>query len=261
MPLEPLKIAITGKGGVGKTSFTALLLKSLLHYSPKKILVVDADPAANLALVLGIPLTTTVGQMIDKTKREVEQKADFYDGGALLEYRLWDEALIEKPKFHFIAMGSTAGRGCYCPINNILTYMLENLQEYYDIVLLDMDAGLEYLSRNTKRHIRFALIITDASRMGFQTAQRIIELAKALNSPIDAFKLVGNMFPNQKTQEKLHSLANTLQIPLLGVLPFDKTLADMNLHGRNLLDLSEDSPAYQATFQFLPNLFTSLNSS
>jgi CO dehydrogenase maturation factor len=246
MPIEPSTIAITGKGGVGKTSFTVLLLKALLAHTHKKVLVIDADPAANLADVLGIPLRTTVGQIIDKTKREVEKKTDFYDGGALLEFRLWEDALLEDHRFHFIAMGHTCGRGCYCMIHDLLSYILANIQSYYDIILLDMDAGLEHISRNTKRELSLTFLVTDPSQMGFNTVRRIIELAQELHNLMGKFLLVGNMFSTDKDQEKVRRLAEVLEIPLFGVIPCDENITRMNLYGIPLMDIPLQSSAYQA---------------
>lgn len=249
---------MTGKGGVGKTTFTALLTKSLLSHSKKSLLVIDADPASNLAEVLGISVPTTVGKVIDKTKRYLEKKSDSYNAGALLEYQLWDEALFEDSRFDFLAMGYTAGRGCYCLINEVLTYLLANLKSYFDLVILDMDAGLEHISRNTKRGIKLTFLVTDPSQMGFQTVRRIVELAHDLQSPIEHFILIGNMFSEVHSLESLHKLAQDLQIELLGVIPFDNTIAHMNLQGLSLLEIPLTSPTYQKTDQILSQFFKTL---
>ncbi|NVM29682.1 MAG: AAA family ATPase [Candidatus Helarchaeota archaeon] len=251
MAIEPFTMAITGKGGVGKTTFTAFLIKFLLNYAHKKTLVIDADPATNLADVLGISLLTTVGQIIDKTKQYAEKKSAMFNAGAFLEYQLWDEALLENSDFDFLAMGFTSGRGCYCLINEVLTYMLENLKSYFELVILDMDAGLEHISRNTKRSINLTFLVTDPSRMGFQTVRRIVELAHDLQSPIDQFVLIGNMFSNVQSQESLIKLAQDLRIEFLGTIPFDETIARMNLQGKPLLDIPQSSSTYQKIVQFL----------
>ncbi len=245
---------MTGKGGVGKTTFTALLLKTLLSHSQKRILVIDADPASNLAEVIGITVPTTVGKIIDKTKRYVEKKSDNYNAGALLEYQIWDDALFEDSRFNFLAMGYTAGRGCYCLINEVLTYMLENLKDYFDLVVLDMDAGLEHISRNTKRRTNLTFLVTDPSQMGFQTVRRIVELVHALQSPLDQFVLIGNMFSGDASEDSLRKLAQDLHIELLGVIPFDRTISQMNLQGNSLLEIPSTSPTYQKIVQILNKL-------
>ncbi len=251
MAIAPYIIAISGKGGVGKTTFTALMVKSIIADYHKKVLVIDADPAANLALLLGIQAPISIGQIIDQTKKEVEKKSDFYDGSALLEYRLWEDALLEDPRFHFLMMGHTAGRGCYCQINEVLTYILENIKSYYDLILLDMDAGLEHLSRNTKRILDLMLILTDPSFMGFQTVQRIIELSQELQIPIRKFQLIGNMFSDFKSKDALKSLSEQLDIELLGIIPLDTILAQINLQGTSLLDIELNFPAYQEIKQII----------
>ncbi len=259
MSSNPITIAVTGKGGVGKTSFTALLLKSLLLNNYKRILVIDADPASNLADVLGISPITTVGQLVDKTKREVEQKSDSYSGTALLEFRLWETALLEKSRFSFIAMGHTTGRGCYCMINDILSHLLDNIKGYYDIVLMDMDAGLEHISRNTKRTINSTLLLTDPSKMGFQTVYRILQLTKELHSHIGYFFLVGNMFKTSDHEVKLRNFAETLQIPYLGAIPLDTDISIRNIQGKSLIDISIETPAFRSVNQILLDLMNSIN--
>jgi len=249
---------VTGKGGVGKTTFTALLIKSLLSHSKKSLLVIDADPASNLAEVLGISVPTTVSKVIDKTKRYVEKKPDTYNAGALLEYQLWDEALFENSSFNFLTMGYTTGRGCYCLINEVLTYLLANLKSYFDLVILDEEAGLEHISRNTKRPINLNFLVTDPSQMGFQTVRRIVELSHDLQSPIDKFLLVGNMFSDVHHQESLRKLAQDLQIDLLGVIPFDNTIAHTNLQGDSLLEIPLTSPTYQKIDAILSQLLKTL---
>ena len=144
-------------------------------------------------------------------------------------------------------------------INDVLTYMLENIKSYYDIVLLDMDAGLEHISRNTKRPINLTILLTDPSHMGFQTVRRIIELSRELESPIEKFLLVGNMFVKPISQKKLQNLANNLHIPLLGIMPLDNLLAHMNLKGEPLLNIPIESPSYQKVNQMIKKLSEEIN--
>jgi len=254
MSHEPFTIAVTGKGGVGKTTITALLLQAFLHQMKTKILIIDADPAANLASLLGISQFTTLGEIVERTKREVEKKSDAYDRTALLEFRLWKDALIEKEQFHFLAMGRTSGRGCYCAINDVLSYMLDNLKTFYDWIILDMDAGLEHISRNTNRLINCTLLLTDASQMGFQTVRRIIELAHHLDRSMGTFALIGNMVPNSEAQNKIQILADELNIPLFGIIPCYNELAQLNLEGKSLLENLNDAITDKEILEILKKL-------
>jgi CO dehydrogenase maturation factor len=255
MSHEPFIITVTGKGGVGKTTITALLLRAFLLQKKTKILIIDADPAANLASLLGISQFTTLGEIVERTKRDVEKKSDSYDRTALLEFRLWKDALIEKEHFHFLAMGRSSGRGCYCSINDVLSYMLDNLKTFYDWILLDMDAGLEHISRNTNRTTNLTLLVTDASKMGFQTVCRIIELSRDLERSMGIFALIGNLVPDSGAHEKIQLLAEELHIPLLGILPVDNEIARLNLEGKSLFEAIMDSKAYRAVLEPLDNIF------
>jgi len=255
MSHEPFTIAVTGKGGVGKTTITALLLQALLLQKKTKILIIDADPAANLASLLGISQFTTLGEITERTKREVEKKSDAYDRTALLEFRLWKDALIEKEHFHFLAMGRSSGRGCYCAINDVLSYMLDNLKTFYDWIILDMDAGLEHISRNTNRTINLTLLVTDASKMGFQTIRRIIELSRDLQRSMGTFALIGNMVSDTSAQKQIQLLAEELHVPLLGIIPLDNQIAQLNLEGKPLVEAVIDSKAYREVAESVNNLF------
>jgi CO dehydrogenase maturation factor len=255
MSHEPFTIAVTGKGGVGKTTITALLLQALLLQKKTKILIIDADPAANLASLLGISQFTTLGEITERTKREVEKKSDAYDRTALLEFRLWKDALIEKEHFHFLAMGRSSGRGCYCAINDVLSYMLDNLKTFYDWIILDMDAGLEHISRNTNRIINLTLLVTDASKMGFQTIRRIIELSRDLQRSMGTFALIGNMVSDTSAQKQIQLLAEELHVPLLGIIPLDNQIAQLNLEGKPLVEAVIDSKAYREVAESVNNLF------
>ncbi|TFG05059.1 MAG: hypothetical protein EU536_03150 [Promethearchaeota archaeon] len=251
---DPYILAVSGKGGVGKTTFTALMVKSLLRHYSKKLLVIDADPAANLAAILGLPPAPTIGELITRTNKDLAKKPPNYNASALLEFRLWDEALIEGSTFDFLAAGHTTGPGCYCPINSVLSHMLDNMKSYYDLIILDMDAGLEHISRNTTRTINHFLLLTDGSCMGFQTIQRIIELTRELRHKIKKFSLIGNMIIDVPSQEQVEALANRLSLPCLGLIPTDESIASMNLRGDSLLNLSLNSAAFQKVDSIILNL-------
>ena len=156
-------VSISGKGGVGKTSVTSMILRTLLEKTKsKKILVVDADPATNLPRVLNVPIQKTVGMVATDLKRRIAD-GTLSPGAAkqeLLEAWIF-EIIVETERFDLLTMGRTEGEGCYCYVNASLRRIIDNLEDNYDIILMDMEAGLEHQSRRTEHDVDIFVIVTD----------------------------------------------------------------------------------------------------
>jgi len=246
---NPLVISACGKGGTGKTTFIALLLKVLIDdgkASEKAILVVDADPDTNLPDVLGIDVKSTVGDAANRLKKGID-KGEFSIGISkrdLLEAWVY-ESLIESRDFDFLVMGRTEGEGCYCYVNSVLTRVLDTILSNYDLVLMDMEAGLEHISRRTDKDVDIMVVVTDPSRMGLKTAQRIKELVKEVHIDIKKLYLVGNRIPDSLTSF-IAEWATKNNIELLGFIPEDHYISEYNMMGKPLLELPDNSPALNA---------------
>lgn len=239
-------ISVSGKGGTGKTTLTALLLKWLIANTEEVILVVDADPATNLPDVLGVELPRTVGQVSKEMKDKIE-RGDLSvttPKSSLLEAWVF-QTLVEEDRFDLLAMGRSEGEGCYCYVNNVLTRILDTLTKNYAATILDMEAGLEHLSRRTDRDVDVMLIVTDPSRMGFQTAKRVKELIEEVHIGVTHTFLVGNRFDDD-IRDVLEETSKEIDIELVGNLPNDKNVMSFNISGKSLLELPDDSPAYRA---------------
>lgn len=248
MPFKQGKvISVSGKGGAGKTTVAALMLKILLERSPTpSILAVDADPATNLPDVLGTPVKRTVGMVATDLKKKIAEGSipPEVSKSDILEAKVM-ETLVETPKFDLLAMGRTEGEGCYCFVNNVLTHVVDTLSKNYDITLMDMEAGLEHLSRRTDRDVDTMLVVTDPSSMGLKTAARIRELAREVHIRFEKIYLIGNLFPAE-AEEALRERSKEIGMELVGVVPPDPEVARLNLIGQPLLDLSDQSPAVNA---------------
>jgi CO dehydrogenase maturation factor len=244
---EKLVIAVSGKGGVGKTTFSALLLK-VIGKSGKNILVIDCDPDANLPDVLGVQVmrNKTVGGKAAKLKEAISrgQIPPEMEKKKILEKEIF-EVMIETKDFDLITMGCSEGPGCYCFANSLTTQILDTLSKNYDITLMDMEAGLEHLSRRTTRDVDVMVIVTDPSKMGLQTAKRIKELSKEVGINFKKIYLVGNKF-TPEMQPILEKTAMEIGVEFLGVIPPDNQIAQFNLEGRTLFDLAENSPPVAA---------------
>jgi CO dehydrogenase maturation factor len=251
-----ITIAMAGKGGVGKTTISAMLIKYMIQSQPGSILAIDADPSSNLNMTLGVDIDWTVGDIREDMLQQV--KASLTEGGAAmgglpggiskreyLEYKI-QSALAEGARFDLIAMGYNEGAGCYCAVNHNLRQVIDALSRHYAYVVIDNEAGLEHLSRHTTRDVQHLLIVSDTSQRGLVTAQRITKLRSQLNVNIEKAGLIVNRVPGGQLTEQTHSFIETLGVPLLGVIPNDEQVAANDMSGQPLLEWSDDSPVYQA---------------
>ena len=245
--------SFTGKGGSGKTTTASLMLAALIrgHFF-RDILVIDADPDANLSRTLNIPAETTVGQVVDRRRKELrEAKAK----GTKLRFSLWD-SIRHSEDFDFLVMGRTTGEGCYCAVHSALTENLAETMAMYDLVLMDFDAGLEHFSRRTGNPADTLLIHCDPSRLSFDTARRIAELVRELSLPYERMYLVGSRFPAE-AESLFYTLSRETGIETLGMIPYDADVAARNLSGDALLSLDDGNPALQAAKSMMKKLFAS----
>ena len=239
---ERLVISVSGKGGVGKTTTTALLTRTLMEKTKRDLLVVDADPVLNLPRALGIEVPDTVGSIATRLRKSIDDGA--ISGSVtkqdVLEGEIF-EALIEGDKFDFLAMGRTEGEGCYCFVNRLLTQILDRLSQNYEITLMDMSAGLEHLSRRTNRNVDMLIIVVDASRAAFEAALRIRDLAKEVHIEFKRIVVIGNRFP-AGMDEDLREKLDEQGLELIGMIPDNEDLSRANYQGEPLISLPPDSP-------------------
>lgn len=236
-------IAISGKGGVGKTTIAALMVKNLSEAKQRGLLVVDANPDSNLADLLGIPISKTLGTAAMELKKAID-KGEIPPERTkreILEYHVFD-ILKETPDFDLLVMGRTEGEGCYCIVNDLLTDIIDSFSKNYDLTLMDMEAGLEHLSRRTDRDVDIMVIVTDPSSMGFQTAKRIKELAAEVHIEFKKIYLIGNRF-GPEMEPMLREEASKIGVEFAGIVPHDDEVLQYNLAGRSLLELPQKSPA------------------
>lgn len=252
MKQEKTKIlAVAGKGGVGKTSIAATLVRLLTEaYPDKRILAIDADPAVGLSTALGIQAETTV----DDLRREVVSAAEQGETKSAVEllgearYRILD-ALVEKDGFSFLAIGRPEAAGCYCKINSYLKEVIRILSENFDYVVIDGEAGIEQINRRVMEKVTHLILVTDSSKKGTQVIQTIRRVADELVL-YQEIGVIANRLPDLEVKE----LLDTGDLPVLACILSDPKLTDFDLRGDNIFYLPEDGELVQGVRQALGRL-------
>ncbi|MFX1325045.1 MAG: AAA family ATPase [Promethearchaeota archaeon] len=244
-------IAFSGKGGVGKTTSLALLLKYILeNKSNLDILVIDSDPDANVADVIGkeVQFCDTIGGKMKVLKDKIQKRQMPLDvpKNQIIEGDVYD-CLIEMDDFDLLEMGRQEGEGCYCYINSVLKNVIDTLSKNYDITLLDSPAGLEHFARKTGRNVTDLIVVTDPSRMGMHTLRRILEITEEVDLQFENIWVLGNRFPKNLRQILITEVEkiNIPNVKLLGFISSNDNISEINLIGGNLLDIASDNSSYQ----------------
>ena len=231
-------IALSGKGGVGKTSISAAIVKLLVQaYPDKKILAIDADPAVGLSTALGIDVKMT----IDDIRKEIVETVEDGQTKAAIEllgdarYKIFD-ALVETDGFAFIAVGRPESAGCYCKINTYLKEVISILSNEFDFVVIDGEAGIEQINRRVMEKVTHLLLITDASKKGTQ----VISTIKSVADELVMYKKIGAIV-NRIPDESVIPHIDTNGIPVLSYIPTDSNLAIYDIEGKNITKLPDDS--------------------
>ncbi len=244
-------ISFSGKGGVGKSTLLVLMLKYLLEKSKDlNILVIDADPDANIGDIIGkeIHFKETIGGKMTILKDKIQKRQIPLDvsKAQIIESEVFD-ALIEMDDFDILEMGRSEGEGCYCSVNNTLKRVIDILSKNYDVTLIDAPAGLEYFARKTGRNVTDLVIVSDPSKMGIHTMKRILEVSKEVDLKFENIWILGNRFPENIRDILEKEVTNIKEeyVKLLGFIANSEEISKMNLVGENLLNLPNESEAYK----------------
>ncbi|MEN6394554.1 MAG: AAA family ATPase [Anaerolineaceae bacterium] len=256
-------IALAGKGGVGKTTVAAMVIKYLVKTHRNPVLAIDADPSSNLNMVLGMELDWTVGDIREEMLEQVKESLAM--GGAAmgslpggvtkrdyLDYQI-RTAIIEGNSVDLIAMGRSEGAGCYCAVNHNLRMVIDSISNNYRYVVIDNEAGMEHLSRRTTRHVDHLLIISDPTQRGIVAANRIADFRKELDIQINHAYLIINRLRGEIPPE-LNTGIERIGIPLLGIIQMDPKLSDFDINGKPLIELEDDNPVYISVAEMMEKL-------
>lgn len=231
-------IALSGKGGVGKTSVSAASVRLLTESFPQaKILAIDADPAVGLSTALGIEVAETLDDIRKRVAKDVTGKLkDTQDILAEARFRLF-EAMQEKKGFAFLAIGRPEAAGCYCAVNAYLKQVIELLVGDFDYVVIDGEAGIEQINRRVMEKVTHLLFVSDQSKKGLG----VIETIKNVADELVMYDRAGVLL-NRVTHPELIRCDTVAGMPLLAAIGPDQAHAENDIEGRSVFELSENAP-------------------
>lgn len=228
-----MKIAVSGKGGTGKTTLTAILSKLFVEKG-RDVFAVDADPDANLAFVLGFPDASSIVPLVEmkslieeRTGAKIGERSPFFKLNPKVD-DIPDKYFAQHQGIKLAVMGSVrgGGLGCTCPENAFLKALIRHLiLEKKDVVILDMEAGIEHLGRGTVEAVDCLIVVVEPGFMSLETAKRIDKLAREIG--IRKINVVGNKIREKKDEEFIRD--NLIGFDILGFLPFSRNVQDSGM--------------------------------
>lgn len=237
-----MKIAITGKGGVGKTLLSAFLSHAFAK-SGFSVIAIDADPDANLAATLGYPHPESIVP-ISELEDLIEERVGVRPGqsGGMFKLNpkvddLPEDYAVRIDGIRLMSMGriKRGGTGCYCPEGALLQALMSHLLlQSNEVVIMDMEAGIEHLSRGTTKAVDKLIIVVEPGRRSLETAQTINKLAKDIG--VENISVVGNKIRNEADKEFIQS--GLPDADFLGFIPYDPAITEADLASRPVVDSS-----------------------
>ncbi len=248
---EPQLIAVCGKGGVGKTSVSAALVRVLTADSNRRVLAIDADPASGLSFALGIEAKLTVDQIRNELIADLQQglNADREEILHRMDYRLL-QALRERDNLAFLSIGRPETEGCYCQVNALLKDLIKTYSAEFDVVIIDGEAGVEQVNRRVMERVTQLITVSDGSVKGLAAARNIWEVAQAAIHYQSASLILNRIH----AESELDELSLPKQLPLLGWLPEEDAIRRADMAGSSFLDLP-DNAFFQAVKACLERLY------
>ncbi|MCK9593407.1 MAG: AAA family ATPase [Methanoregula sp.] len=234
MKKHPFTIAISGKGGTGKTTIGSLLIRSFIDLGEIPVLAVDADPNANLHEALGVTVHETLGSMREESfTRHIPPGMNRHD---YVRFR-FRQVLVEASGFDLVAMGRPEGSGCYCFANDLLSECMLLLERDYRFIVIDTEAGMEHISRGTLGKPDMLLIVSDPGARGLRTITRIWEIATQLGLEPERIHIVFNRFKSGTAPVDIAS------DKLITIIPHDPQVEAADLAATPVSQIPSDSPA------------------
>ena len=244
-------LAVAGKGGVGKTSVSAAMVRLLIGaYPDKKILAIDADPAVGLSTALGVEPGTT----LDDIRKDVTGEVTEREGGGVSDIlesvkgRLL-AAMQHLNGYDFFAIGRPEAAGCYCAVNTYLRQVISLLIHDYDYVVVDSEAGIEQVNRRVLEKVTHLIFVSDASKKGTQ----VIQTVKRVADELVMYEKCGAII-NRVADASAMDFVDTGNIPILAVIGEDADQTEFDILGKSVFDLPETADILRGTKETLQKL-------
>ncbi|MBN1345455.1 MAG: AAA family ATPase [Phycisphaerae bacterium] len=234
-------IAVSGKGGTGKSTLSASLIHAMARSGDGPVLAIDADHNASLGMLLGLEVEETISDIRDRT-RQAGEKVSEIPKERLLDQWL-NEIVVEATGYDLISMGRPEGPGCYCYVNSLLRRYLELLRRSYPFVVIDNAAGMEHLSRLTSDDVQLLVLVSEPTYVGLTTAKRINELADSLPLKIGKRVLVINKVGPEGVASKAMAVAETVAVDARIQIGACDALARLSITGEGVTPEAEAAVA------------------
>jgi len=249
-----VKLAVSGKGGVGKTTIAGMIARSWARRG-KRVLAVDADPVNHLAMTLDIP-RSAYPTPLSEMSGLIEERTGVAPGSSFGKLFRMNPKVDDIPEkyavtgedgIRLLVLGTIefAGTGCFCPESALLRTLIDHIVlRREDYIVVDMEAGLEHLGRGSSRGIDILLIVVEPGLRSIETTERIRDLARDMG--IERIEVVINKIDNERTGEIVKGKIDELGLSVIGEIPYDPLLEEADLKGVSPLAISENSPAIDA---------------
>jgi CO dehydrogenase maturation factor len=234
--------ALSGKGGVGKTTLAGIFVRGLTELGKKPVLAIDADPNSCLGDMLGVKVSFSIGSARETVRDEAE--AQKISKQELLRLKI-AESLVENEGFDMISMGRPEGPGCYCYANNVLKMAIKELSDQYPYVVLDNEAGLENLSRRIVQSVDVLVLVSDASNAGINTLERLYGLAREMRVGFRKLILLINRARGRELSESALRVKEKTGAQKILALPYDEEIALLAEESRPVWEITDANPIYR----------------
>ncbi len=229
-------LAMCGKGGVAKTSLSAVIVKILTEDPDKKVLAIDADPAVGLATSLGVDVKKTVNDirndLIERlTTGDSEDKSQEV---SRLDYEVFS-ALVEEKNLAFLAIGRPETEGCYCQVNHILKDIIASIVGNFDYVVIDGEAGVEQVNRRVMEKVTHLILVSDASAKGLN----VVKTIKEVSDQSIEYKQAGLILNRLRSVEEKERITVPEELNCLGWVPEDDVIRSFDIEGKSILSIPD----------------------
>ncbi|MDR1579595.1 MAG: AAA family ATPase [Synergistaceae bacterium] len=246
-----LLFALSGKGGVGKTTLAGFFVRILVELGKKPVLAIDADPNSCLADMLGVKVPFSIGTARETMRDDAdEQKISKHE---LLRMKI-AQGLVESNGFDMISMGRPEGPGCYCYANGVLKAAIGELSRGYPYVVLDNEAGLENLSRRIVQSVDALVLVSDASNAGMNTLERLYSLAREMGVKYRKLIILVNRTREGRLPESAPRVQEYTGAYKMIALPYDEEIAALAEESKPVWEVSGGNRIYIAIREMLDEI-------